>query len=361
MALNTKHRDYLFDNYKALLIVLVVIGHFIEPGYDNNEFLYTLKWLIVSFHMPAFIFISGYFSKRVLSFTTLIQKLAIPYIIYEFIYYLLYVLIIHKPTGLYLMYPKFSLWYIQALFFWRLLTPFVKKIPHYMPLSIIAGLLIGCSDLPGNFLSIPRTLVFFPFFLAGTSFNRETLTQLRSRRNQMIAVFTLAVFTAFLFLDVYHKTLSPKIFYGRYNYHYLEQDYTGGILCRLICYGIGFAMIFVIALLIPEKQTRYSYIGTRTMAVYFCHGLTYQVLKDCTHILQNIDTIPESLLLIAFCVALTVIFSIPQLTTFTSVIADMHLPSPVQHDVWLPRNRYSFQHPITYPMKRHSLSTHLHP
>ena len=58
-----KQRDYLFDNYKALLIVLVVMGHFIEPCYRNNEFLYTLKWLIVSFHMPAFIFISGYFSS----------------------------------------------------------------------------------------------------------------------------------------------------------------------------------------------------------------------------------------------------------------------------------------------------------
>lgn len=59
-----KERDYLFDNYKVFLIFLVVIGHFIEPSYTNNEFLYTLKWFIFSFHMPAFIFISGYFSKR---------------------------------------------------------------------------------------------------------------------------------------------------------------------------------------------------------------------------------------------------------------------------------------------------------
>ena len=61
-AANT--RDYLFDNYKVLLIVLVVMGHFIEPCYRINAFLYTLKWLIVSFHMPAFIFISGYFLKN---------------------------------------------------------------------------------------------------------------------------------------------------------------------------------------------------------------------------------------------------------------------------------------------------------
>lgn len=46
MSNQTKQRDYLFDNYKAFLILLVVIGHFIEPAYNNNTLLYTLKWLI---------------------------------------------------------------------------------------------------------------------------------------------------------------------------------------------------------------------------------------------------------------------------------------------------------------------------
>lgn len=86
-TLSVKPRDYLFDNYKALLITLVIIGHFIEPCYQNNDFLYTLKWLIVSFHMPAFIFISGYFSKRELPLSIIIRKLLIPYIVYEFVYY----------------------------------------------------------------------------------------------------------------------------------------------------------------------------------------------------------------------------------------------------------------------------------
>lgn len=97
--MSTKNRDYFFDNYKALLIVLVVVGHFIEPCYDNNVFLSGLKWMIFSFHMPAFIFISGYFSKREIRFGKLVQKLVIPYFVYELIYYFLYVFIIHKENG----------------------------------------------------------------------------------------------------------------------------------------------------------------------------------------------------------------------------------------------------------------------
>ena len=86
-----QNRDYFFDNYKALLIVLVVVGHFIEPCYDNNVFLSGLKWMIFSFHMPAFIFISGYFSKREISFGKLVQKRSYPILSMNSSYYFLYV------------------------------------------------------------------------------------------------------------------------------------------------------------------------------------------------------------------------------------------------------------------------------
>ena len=42
-AVSGHQREYLFDNYKVLLILLVVIGHFIEPSNDQNPFLYELN------------------------------------------------------------------------------------------------------------------------------------------------------------------------------------------------------------------------------------------------------------------------------------------------------------------------------
>ena len=38
-----KQRDFLFDNYKAFLIILVVIGHFIELTSEDNNFLIAMK------------------------------------------------------------------------------------------------------------------------------------------------------------------------------------------------------------------------------------------------------------------------------------------------------------------------------
>ena len=160
-AVSGDQREYLFDNYKVLLILLVVIGHFIEPSNDQNSFLYELKWGIVAFHMPAFIFISGYFSKRIPSLKKMLCGLVIPYFVYEILYYLLYTFVLDKETGFYFARPKFSLWYLMALFAWRLFSPLVEKIPGCMILSVIAGILIGFTDF-GNFLSIPRILFFFP-------------------------------------------------------------------------------------------------------------------------------------------------------------------------------------------------------
>ena len=103
--------------------------------------------------MPAFVFVSGYFSKKDPSLKKLIKGLVIPYFVYEIMYYLLYTFVLHKSTGLYFARPKFSLWYLMALFVWKLVTPYVKKIPFYMMISIGLGLIVGLFDI-GNFLNL---------------------------------------------------------------------------------------------------------------------------------------------------------------------------------------------------------------
>lgn len=323
-----KQRDYLFDNYKAFLILLVVIGHFIEPCYKNNEFLNILKWFIVSFHMPAFIFISGYFSKKELPLSVAVRKLAVPYLVYEFVYYLFYILILHKETRLYLLYPKFTLWYLLALFVWRVITPYVKRLPHYMLPAVAAGLFIGCSDMTDNFLSLPRILFFYPFFLIGTNLTRQTVTKLRCRKGQLFSAAGICAFVLALTFGPLRGLYPSKIFYGRYNYAFLGQSNLEGILCRLMCYAAGLFLTFAFLTLMSERRTFYSYIGTRTMAVYLFHGLTYSYLKECTDILENADTLPETVLLLAFGVLLTVVFSAAPLTSFTGRVASLRLPNP---------------------------------
>lgn len=315
-------REYLFDNYKVLLILLVVIGHFIDPCCEQNPYLYELKWAIVAFHMPAFIFISGYFSKQIPSIKKLVKSLVIPYFTYEIVYYLLYTFVLDKSTGFYFARPKFTLWYLMALFVWRIAAPFVQRIPHHLALSIAGGLLIGYTQL-GNFLSIPRIVFFFPFFLAGLSFDSSKLEKYRTRAGYAGALALLGGFTIFLFTDKLHRTMTWYIFYGRYSYADMEQGNLEGALVRLVCYGISFLLVYVFMLVLPDKKRSYSYLGQRTMAIYIFHGLVYSCLKYGSNILYSVESNTESVALLLFCVALVWLLSRKPFVAVTNKVANL--------------------------------------
>ena len=62
--MEAKERVSLWDNAKFLLIFLVVLGHFADYYTKDSLNMRRLFLFIYLFHMPAFIFISGLFSKN---------------------------------------------------------------------------------------------------------------------------------------------------------------------------------------------------------------------------------------------------------------------------------------------------------
>lgn len=325
MSKPAKTRDYLFDNYKAMLIILVIIGHFIQPCYENNALLYTIKYFIYAFHMPAFILISGYFSKKDAPWQKAFQKVLVPYLAFEGIYYLYYNYVLGLNASFDLEKPKFSLWYLLALFVWKVVTPYVKKIPHYFSLSIVMGLLIGLLPSGGTLFSISRIFVFYPYFLAGTLFDRTKLTEMRTRPYRIASFAGIAFFALFLATLAEPLGLKLKYFYGKTGYAQMGQGMVDGILVRLLCYGIGFFLTYAFAILMTEKQTTFSKLGGATMAVYLFHGLFFKFLEHRTDALELINTIPETLFLLAFCVGLAFAFSCKPFCTFVNSFANLSL------------------------------------
>ena len=55
------NRIALWDNLKFILITLVVAGHFADEIMDYTSIYSSIFLFIYAFHMPLFIFISGYF------------------------------------------------------------------------------------------------------------------------------------------------------------------------------------------------------------------------------------------------------------------------------------------------------------
>lgn len=320
-----KQRDYLFDNYKVLLIVLVVLGHFIEVGVEEIPFLNWLKWFIFSFHMPAFIFISGYFSRKQHKLTDLVRKLLVPYLIFEVLYYILYVFIIQKDTELYLLYPKFSLWYLMALFVWKWITPWVKKMPGHMVATVIAGLLVGASSLDDNFLTLPRMITFYPFFLMGFHFPRDWFSGFSAKTYRWFAGGVFVIMTILLVWVASDSPLSPKIFYGRYDYEYLDLTIPQGIAVRLGCYVVAAVMIMALGVILPQTKNIFSYLGERTMAIYLFHGLVYSVFKCGYSYYAAMNPVVESIFLLGVSFLVVWLLSRKPFVDFTNFISDIHI------------------------------------
>lgn len=77
-------RDARFDNLKGILIFLVVFGHLLElVGGPVSAWLYRL---IYSFHMPAFVFCSGWFAR--FDAERFFRRLLYPYLVYQTLYLL---------------------------------------------------------------------------------------------------------------------------------------------------------------------------------------------------------------------------------------------------------------------------------
>ena len=154
--------------------------------------------------MPAFIFISGYFSKRIPSIKSLIQGLVIPYFVYELVYIISCILWCWISIRDFILTCGSRLVFDGAICMACLLAPVIKKVPYHMPLLFAGGLLIGFVGL-GNYLSIPSIPFFFPFFL----WREWNLTAVcwndsGSRQEHLWGVAVLTMLIIGLFVDDYH-------------------------------------------------------------------------------------------------------------------------------------------------------------
>ena len=160
------NKRHFIDNIKVVLIFLVVFGHLIERYIDTSDTLMAIYMFIYIFHMPLFIYISGYLSKNVnKSKKIFLKDLLIPYIFLNIIWYSL-AYIYTGDINLPIIYPGWTLWFLLSLFFWRSSLKYLIKIKYILPISFILGILIGLIP-NGSILSFSRTIVFLPFFLLG--------------------------------------------------------------------------------------------------------------------------------------------------------------------------------------------------
>jgi fucose 4-O-acetylase-like acetyltransferase len=304
-----KTREAYYDNAKFMLIFLVVFGHFIQSYIQGDRWIYTLYTTIYTFHMPAFILISGFFAKgfRQKGYVQKIaKKLILPYLIFQGIYSVFYFLRNGlNPNELDPFNPQWSLWFLVSLFCWNvMLFLFTKwKAGFALFIAVVLGVSVGYVDEINNYLSLSRTFVFFPFFLLGYYFTHEHFVKFREFKYKYLSLFILvAMFVAFYVLpDFDYKWL-----FGSKPYEALHYTQLNGGLIRLGVYGLTLLATLSFLTLVPRKHYFFTEWGTSSIYVYLLHGFFVKYFRnsELVDILKDYEQIAIltilSILLIAF-------------------------------------------------------------
>lgn len=186
-------RDPYFDNAKYFAIVLVACGHAWEPLAHGSRAVTAAYLTVYAFHMPAFALISGYFSRSFDMAPGRVRRLltgvAVPYLVFETAYTFFYRWAQDDPDRpLSLLDPGYALWFLVALFIWRLTTPVWLALRHPVPVAMGFAVLAAVSPDIGGDISLQRVLSFLPFFVLGLTLRAEHFERLRTRRVRLLAL-----------------------------------------------------------------------------------------------------------------------------------------------------------------------------
>ncbi|MBO4457942.1 MAG: acyltransferase family protein [Butyrivibrio sp.] len=279
-------RDYAFDNMKVLLIIFVVFGHALEEfGIKGN--LGLIRAAIYLFHMPLFIFISGYFSKSDAKPEKLFKTTLIPFIIFNTAW-----LLIHgsKINEINFFKPIYVFWYLISLFFWRVTVKYFDRIKGIVILAFIIGIYCGCVNEAERFFSISRTVSFFPYFILGYKFKKETIEKIRNIPKVFAVASLMASFAITVYLNV-SNIMPVKMYELIQSYKATDLTNMQGMILRGTIYITAIVLVFAIINLMPDKEYRWTKYGQRTLCIYV---LSSFVIVQIYRLIENSNLNKES-------------------------------------------------------------------
>ena len=295
-----RERSAYWDNVKFLLISLVVLGHCLW-AFRSRPGVSLIVGSIYLFHMPAFVFVSGFFSKSDNSRSAKsLLRLWFAFFLLTAVYWLL---AFKRGTPPKLTVPYYSAWYLLALIVWRFVTPWVTKIKYsilyFSALAILAGFWIKIT----NEFALSRIICFYPFFLAGYYLSFEKAAKLTSAPVVLKIVCggaALAVAAALAYWTQSVFKVSSGDLLCR---HYAPNGLSGPAIRILIFTVASFCIIGVLALTCKTRLPLITTIGKNSLAVYLIHRPIVSFLN------RYFDSTP-TLRLIAASVIVTVILLI---------------------------------------------------
>jgi len=274
-------RLYYWDNLRFLAIALVVVGHFVIAA-EFSQGMRAVRIFLYLFHMPLFVFMSGFFSKSFVRSQRFRFERVVAYL-------LLYVLLkaciflenrylLDDPSATFRLFYEAGLpWYMFAMAAWLALGYLARDVRPAIALigSIVLAILGGYSRDLDSTLVASRIVTFAPFFLLGLNTDRARIMRVLERP-WLPLVSVVSLVAIFMGIYVCAPCLSPYLafFSGLHDYASIGFPAAGGMI-RLIVMVAAVIIGFAVMAVVPRCRLPLSSAGARTLQVYFLHRLIY--------------------------------------------------------------------------------------
>ena len=274
-------RDPWLDNVKMVLVTFVVIGHALVmvPDDGPNGQIYDF---IYAWHIPAFVLVTGFLSRgfewnrRYL--WSLFCTIAVPYVLFEFLMMTYRTSRGGEEIGAPMwLNPHWPMWYLAAVFLWRLATPLLKRHWVSIPLTVALSLVFPTIGAHWTwYLDLNRTVGFLPFFTLGLFLSPAVLRELRSRGAAVAGAVTLLG----LWWLVGHADawLSSRWLYYSFPYDSVDATPEQGTGVRLALIVVSAVAALAVLAVVPRRRTWFTDMGAATMVVYLVHGFAIREL-----------------------------------------------------------------------------------
>jgi fucose 4-O-acetylase-like acetyltransferase len=277
-----RQRDAFFDNAKYLAIVLVAVGHAWEPLRPGSRAVTALYMFVYAFHMPAFIIVSGYFSRTFDGspgrLKRLVTGVVVPYVVFETAYTLFTRWTSQDPDRpVSLLDPLYLTWFLAALFVWRLTTPVWRHVRWPLPTALVVAMLATLSPSLGHDLDLQRTLQFLPYFVFGLLLRPEHFRLVRRREVRILAVPVAVCALGVAYWAVprmnyawfFHADSAPE----------LAAPFWYGPVMTLAAFGCSAVLVACFLAWVPGRRTWFTALGAGTLYGYLLHGFVAQAAE----------------------------------------------------------------------------------
>ncbi len=266
-------RDPWFDNAKMALVLLVVVGHAwtLLPHTALNDHAYDFLY---AWHVPAFVFVTGYLSR---SFSwaprrmwQLVRTVVVPYVLFECALALFRIYVGGERLEDLFSDPHWPMWYLAALFFWRLATPVFTWMPTAVAIGTAVVISLVAGLYAGDTLDMARVLGLLPFFVLGLTATPERLERLREpwvRKAGLVVFLVIAVVATWT--DSLART---EWLYYRSQYGELDVSDSRALVTRAVLLLIGVLGAWSFLAMVPRLSGWFTRMGAATLVVYLFHG-----------------------------------------------------------------------------------------